>query len=70
MKELLCNFYAFTVTFQGCYLTETKYYINIFSVQQANTEGQFSELITEEYFKSNMNIFFRINGLKIPVRTL
>lgn len=40
-----------------------------FSAQQAHTEGQFSELITEEYFKSNMNIFCRINSLKIPIIT-
>lgn len=69
VNKLFHDFHSSTVSFQGCYLTKIKYYIKTFiAVQQACAEGQFSELVTEEYFKRNTNIFCRINSLKIPIK--
>lgn len=47
---------------------KNKYFIKIFIVvPQTHTEGQFSEVITEEHFKRKMYIFCIINSLKIPI---
>lgn len=71
MNELFCDFYGSTVTFQGHFRTKMKYQIKTFiTVQQTQTESEFSEPITEEYFKRNMDIFCKTNSLKIPIKNV
>lgn len=70
MKKF-CGFHGSTVTFQGHFWTKRKYQIKTFlAVQQAHTENEFSEPVTEEYFKRNMDIFWKTNSLKIPIKNV